>query len=270
MKKTIISLVASIAITSTTLSAQDKVYAVVNGSNITSSDIAVAIRDPRIQFQTLPSAQQKQIIEGVIEQKLLSQEAMKSNIVKTKEYKNELAKLKEMVAYQLWMRDLSKDIKVSQKDLKSFFDKNRSKFKKPEQFKASHILVKTQKEAEDIIKTLKGSKDLKSKFSDLAKAKSVGPSSSNGGELGWFGEGQMVPEFTASVKSLSKGDITNKPVKTQFGFHVIYLDDKKAVSSASFESVKATIQQQLTQKKFFDMVKEKAVKLKEKAKIEYK
>lgn len=80
----------------------------------------------------------------------------------------------------------------------------------------------------------------------------------------------MVEEFTNAVKSLTKGKISTKAVKTQFGFHIIYLDDKKKASIASFDDVKSNIEQQLSQKKFFDMIKIKADKLKKKAKITYK
>ena len=270
MKKTILSLVASIAIASSAAAVDAKVYATVNGDSITSNDIAVALRDPRIKFSTIPQAQQKQIIDSLIEQKLLGQNAMKTNIPNTAEYKVELDKLKQNLAFQLWMRDLSKNVKVSQSDLKKFYDKNKAKFKAPLELKASHILVKTKKEADDIIAQLKKAKDIKVEFTKLAKEKSTGPSGVNGGELGWFTQEKMVPEFSKATKILNKGEFTTQAVKTQFGYHVIYLDDKKSASAQSFDDVKLKLKQELSQKTFFEMNKKKAKILKAKAKITYK
>ena len=270
MKKTILSLVASLVIANSAAAVDTKVYATVNGDSITSNDIAVILRDPRINFESIPKDQQSQIMNSLIEQKLLSQSAMKSNIPNTKEYKVELEKLKQNLAFQIWMRDLSKTVKVKDADLKKYYNDNKAKYKSPLELKASHILVATQKEALDIIKSLEKSKNIKVDFTALAKEKSTGPSGVNGGELGWFTKEKMVPEFSDAATKLTKGGFTKEPVKTQFGYHIIYLDDKKASSAQSYEDVKNKLQQELSQKEFFDMIKEKASKLKEKAKIEYK
>lgn len=271
MRKSILSLVASLAIASSAVAMDnEKVYAVVDGDKITSSDIAVVLRDPRIQFESLPKTNQDQILNSLIEQKLLSKEAMNSNIPKTQEFKDELKKLKETLAFQIMMRDLSKTVKVDEKTLKDFYNKNKDAFKAPLQLKASHILLKTQKEAQDIIAQLKKAKDIKNEFTALAKSKSTGPSGSTGGELGWFTKEKMVPEFSEASEKLKIGSFTKEPVQTQFGYHVIYLDDKKEASTLKFEEVKDKISQQLEQQEFVKMIKDKAVKLREKAKIEYK
>jgi parvulin-like peptidyl-prolyl isomerase len=270
MKKTIISLVASLAIASSSLAQTDKVYVVVNGDNITAKDVAVALKDPRIQFESLPKDKQTQILNTLVEQKLLSKKALNTNIPKTKEYKEELKKLEESLAFQIYMRDLSKNIKVSEKDMKEFYKKNKDMLTAPAQLKASHILVKTKKEAEDIINELKKSKNKKVDFTKLAKSKSVGPSKSVGGELGWFTKEKMVPEFSDAALKLKVGEITTSPVQTQFGFHVIYLDDKKDAGIIEYSEIKNKIKQQLSQKKFIDQLRSEAEKLKSKAKIQYK
>ena len=208
MKKTFLSMVAAIAITTTSVSAMDnKIYATVNGADITSADIAVALRNPQVQFDTLPKDQQDKILQSLIEQELLSQYAVKTDIVKSAEYKTELKKLKANLAFQLWMRDLGKTIKVDEKDIKTFYDKNKNQFKAPMQLKASHILVKTKKEANDIINKLKKASDVKSEFTKLAKKYSTGPSGKNGGELGWFTKEKMVPAFSEASAKLSKGKL---------------------------------------------------------------
>ncbi len=270
-KKVILSLVATFAIANSAYASNNnKVYAVVNGESITNQEIMMLLRNQKVNFETLPKEQQKQIIDGLIEQKLLSEAAYKTDIPTRTEYKLELDKAKKSIAFQFWMRDFSKSIKVSDKELRAFYNENKSKMKSPVELKASHILVKTKKEADDIINELSKSSNLKSDFAKLAKTKSTGPSGVNGGELGWFTKEKMVPEFSEASQKLKKGTITKSPVKTQFGYHIIYLDDKKASGTIAFDVVKGRLQQDLLQKKFTQSLKVEALKLKKNAKIEYK
>jgi parvulin-like peptidyl-prolyl isomerase len=267
MKKSFLGFVAGVTILASTTLAQEKVYAIVNGQKITKNDIAVALRDPRINFDRFSKEQQKQIINSIIDQTLLMQYAYKTNITKTKEYKQELEKLKQNLAYQLWMRDLTKEVKISQKELKDFYNKNKSKFVSPMQLKASHILVKTKQEAIKLIQELKKAKNIKATFTKLAKKYSVGPSGANGGELGWFAPKKMVPEFSQAASKLKKGSFTLTPVKTQFGYHIIYLDDKKDQQTISFKLVQNKLKEELMKIKFLDKLKQKAQQLRKKSKI---
>ena len=120
-KKTILSIVASLALSSSLFAQTDKVYAVVNGENITATDIAIALRDPRVKFDTLQDAQKKQVLNGVVEQKVLAQKAFKSGIVKSAEFKKELEKVKQNLAYQMWVRDLSTTVTSYRRRGKSSF-----------------------------------------------------------------------------------------------------------------------------------------------------
>ncbi len=269
-KKVILSLVTMIAISGTALAQTDKVYATVNGINITEKDVSLLLRGQNVKFESLQKDQQKQILDSLIEQKLLAEMAYKTDIPKSKEYKEELEKFKKSLAFQLWLRDFSKKITIDDKEVKKFYDTNREKFKTPDQLKASHILVKTEKEAQDIIKELSKSKKLKDDFTTLAKEKSVGPSGANGGELGWFTKEKMVPEFSEAANKLSVGTITKTPVKTNYGYHIIYLDDKKAASILEYNKIKDRLKQDLMQQKFAEDAKKEAEKLMKKAKIEYK
>ena len=269
-KKMIISIVASLAISSSLFAEEDKVYAVVNGENITESTIVVALRDPRVKFETLQKEQQKQVLDNIIEQKILAQEAFKSKIIESAEYKEELVKVKQNLAYQIWIRDLSETIIVEDKDVKSYFDDNKEKYVKPLELKASHILVKTEIEADEIIKTLSLEKDLKVAFTKIAEEKSTGPSASTGGELGWFTKEKMLPEFSTAAEALKVGEITKKALKTQYGFHIIYLDARKESAALSFVVVEKKLKQELLQKAFMSKVKKITDDLKAKAKIEYK
>ncbi len=171
----------------------------------------------------------------LVERKLLIQDALKSGIENTEDYKKKLNALKKELALTLWMEQEAKKIESSttQKDLKEFYENNKNNFKTPPQLKARHILVKTKEEAEAIIKSLESSKDVKSDFIKLAQEKSIGPSGKSGGDLGWFPLDRMVPEFSEAADRLKKGEFTKEPVKTQFGYHVIYLEDKKGESVKS-------------------------------------
>ena len=269
-KKTIISIVASLALSSSLFAQADKVYAVVNGENITATDIAVALRDPRIKFDTLQDAQKKQVLTNIVEQKVLAQKAFKSDIVKSAEFKKELEKVKQNLAYQMWIRDLSKTVTATDKEVKAHYEKNKAKYVTPMELKASHILLKTEKEAEEVIKSLNSAKDKKVAFTKLAKEKSTGPSGPNGGELGWFTKEKMLPEFSSAAEKLQVGAVTKKAVQTQYGFHVIYLDDKKASTALSFEKIKPQLKQELLQTKFVGKVQKMASDLKKKSTIEYK
>lgn len=269
-KKTILSIVASLALSTSLFAQTDKVYAVVNGENITATDIAVALRDPRVKFETLQEAQKKQILSGVVEQKILAQKAFKSGIVDSATFKKELEKVKQNLAYQMWVRDLSTTVKVTDAEVKAYYETNKAKYVAPMELKASHILLKTEAEAVAVIKTLSSEKDKKVAFTKLAKEKSTGPSGSNGGELGWFTQEKMLPEFSAAAAKLKVGTITAKSVQTQYGFHVIYLDDKKAPSTLEFDKIKAKLKQELLQTKFVSKIQKIAADLKKKSKIEYK
>lgn len=269
-KKVILSLATLIAISGTALAKTDKVYATVNGMKVTQKDVSALLRGQNVKFDSLQKEQQKKILDSLIEQKLLADMAYKTDIPKTKEYKEELERFKKSLAFQFWLRDFSKKIKINDKEVKKFYDENKAKFKTPDQLKASHILVKTQKEAKDIIKTLSKAKNLKDEFTTIAKEKSVGPSGANGGELGWFTKEKMVPEFSTAAQKLTKGTITKTPVKTNYGYHIIYLDDKKSSSILEYAKIKERLKQDLMQQKFAKDAKEEAEKLKKKAKIEYK
>lgn len=168
--------------------------------------------------------------------------------------------LKEKLTFQNYTDKLFRDnIKISDKDLKDAYESKKSEFSTKEQVEASHILVKTEAEANDILKQLKDGKS----FEDLAKQHSLDPGSKgNGGKLGFFGRGMMVPEFENAAFALKTGEIS-KPVKTNFGFHIIKKTGEKKASVASFDEVKENLKDQLRaekQKAFFTEWKDKMMK----------
>jgi parvulin-like peptidyl-prolyl isomerase len=270
MKKIILaSIIAAIC----GISLNAAVYATVNGQNVTDQDIKALLRNMRgAAYEQLPPATQKKVVEQAIERKLLAQNAIKSGIENDAAFKKALKKIKSDLALELWMKKVFANVSVTEKEIKKFFDKNAAKFVKPSRAKARHILVKTQKEAQEIINELKNLKGdaLSKKFIELAKTKSTGPSGKSGGELGWFNKRQMVKPFSDAAFELEKGNITLKPVKTQFGYHIIYLENKEVGKKATLAEVKPQIENSLKMDKFRKKVSAQAKKLRKGAKVTIK
>ena len=196
-------------------------------------------------------------------------EAIKDGIESTPEFKENLEKAKVDIALDVWTAKQLDKASVTDEEAKKFYDANSDKFKQPQLFNASHILVKSEADAKKIIKDLNGAKDKNAAFADAAKKFSIDGNKDNAGMLGWFPEGQMVKEFSDAVKKMKKGDISKSPVKTQFGFHIIMLNDEKAPGKATFDQVKDRIKQGLKIEKTRDVVEAKGKALREKAKIEF-
>jgi len=260
----------AVAVMATSVVASD-VLATVNGKNITKQDAEqfVAAASPQAHFSQLDAAQQNMIKQRLIEKVLFTELAKKEGIENTPEFKAAIEKIKEELLVNVWMKKQLDATLVSDSEAKEFYEKNKEKFKQPESVTASHILVKTAEEAKAIINELKPLKgaELKEKFVALAKAKSTGPSGPKGGSLGTFTKGQMVPEFAKAVWALKDGTITLEAVKTQFGYHIIYLEKKNAPVALPYDAVKDKIIASLKQKQFAVKVAEVAKELKSKAKI---
>jgi len=250
----------------------------VNGSKISTQDVNNALMEAtQGRFNQVPADKQeefrKQVLQQLIAKELVYGDAVKTGVLKSKEFKSEYKKVqtrvKKELAIQVWQKQQLDKVKISAKELKKYYDKNQEEFNEKESVHARHILVKTEDEAKKIIsqlKSLKGSA-LKTKFIELAKAKSTGPSASKGGDLGFFSKGQMVPEFNSKVFSMKVGTITPKAVKTQFGYHVIYLEEKRSASVRTFTEVKSFIEQRLKMEKFKDVMKKTMQNLQKKATI---
>jgi parvulin-like peptidyl-prolyl isomerase len=263
------SLVA-IALLTSSLTASD-ILATVNGKNITKQDAEafVSAASPKAHFSQLTPAQQNMIKERLIEKELFRELAEKEGLANDPEFKSALKKIKDELLVNLWMKKQLENAIVSDSEAKEFYEKNKDKFMQKESVHARHILVKDEKTAKEIANQLKGLKGeaLKTKFIALAKEKSTGPSGPKGGDLGNFTKGQMVPEFSKAVWALKVGEVTPNPVKTQFGYHIIYLEGKNAASTVPYEKVKDRIILSLKQQEFAKKVAAVAKELKSKAKI---
>ncbi|MEN4046861.1 peptidyl-prolyl cis-trans isomerase [Sulfurimonas sp. NW15] len=255
-----------------------KTLVTVNGKPITQEEVDQELMQAtQGRFNQVPADRQaafrQQVLQQLIGKELIYDDAKKSGIINSAEYKNEYNKLeqrmKKELAIQVWQKKLLDGIKISTKELKDYYNKNKEEFNEKESVHARHILVKTKEEAEKIIAQLKhlSGEKLKEKFIELAKKESTGPSGSKGGDLGYFSKGQMVPAFNDKVFSMKKGEVTSEPVKTQFGYHVIYVEDKKPSLTRSFDEVKAFIEQRLKMEKFKAVMKKKMDELQKKASI---
>jgi parvulin-like peptidyl-prolyl isomerase len=249
----------------------------VNGVAISQKDVDTELMNAtQGRFNQVPADKQaefrKQVLQQLIAKELIFEDAKKTGVLKSKEFKDEFEKIKKRIekdlAIQVWQKRELDKIKISDKKLKDYYNKNKDEFIEKESVHARHILVKTEDEAKKIVSELKSLKAdaLKDRFIALAKEKSTGPSGPNGGDLGYFAQGQMVPEFNDKVFSMKVGTIS-QPVKTQFGYHVIYLEDKKDKKTRPFAEVKTFIEQRLKMEKFKTIIQAKMKALQEKADI---
>ncbi len=216
----------------------------------------------RSQFRGMEG--KEKFLDELIKRDLIYQDAKRMRLDKDKEY---LAKIREFEKMSLVSLILKKEVedkaKVSDAEVKAFFDQNKDKFTIGTKIRASHILVKTEKEANDILARINKGES----FSKLARALSQDKSSAEkGGDLGYFGRGKMVPEFERAALALKPGEVS-KPVKTRFGYHIIKLTDIKKGKLANFEQSKESIRRQLAAQKRKALFNSYIEKLKEKTEI---
>lgn len=252
--------------------AQAKDYGTVNGEAITESEITMVLSQSGMTYETLDDSMKKRVLDMVVEKKLLTQAALKSGVDKTESYKKQLEAIKSDIALDVWMKQKMEKLEksLSEDKLKKHYEAHKEQYSVPKELKARHILLEKEEEAKALIKELDIAKDKQAKFIELAKSKSTGPSGKDGGDLGWFALKRMVPEFSAAADKLKKGEYTKEPVKTQFGYHLIMLDDRKEGSVKPFKEVQNQIKEQLTGQAFAKVVKDEVEELKKSAKIELK
>ncbi len=255
-----------------TLGYAEAEFGTVNGEEISKDEIAQTLGQSGMQFETLDSGMKTKVLEMVVDRKVLSQHASKSKIEESAEFKSKLELLKKELVLNLWMEQESNKVEasISDDDLKKSYEKNKDRYKIAPQLNARHILVKEEKEAKEIIEALGKAKDVKAEFIKLAKEKSTGPSGKNGGDLGWFTKDRMVPEFSEAADKLKDGEFTKEPVKTQFGYHIIYLEGRKKASVKPFDEVKEQLKKSVGRSKFNKFMDDTVSKLKKDAKIKLK
>ncbi len=180
------------------------------------------------------------IINDIIDTKLAAKIAKSENLMLEPKIANNMEIASNRVLAEAWISKKIKE-KITEKEIKSAYETFIADKKSREEISVKHILVKEEKEAINIINELENGAD----FSDLAREKSIGPSGPSGGDLGYFTKGEMVPAFENAAFSLEIGTFTSKPVQTQFGWHVIILQDKRFAKPPKFAEVEIQIRQNL-------------------------
>jgi peptidyl-prolyl cis-trans isomerase C len=234
--------------------------AIVNGKAVPKTRLdALAAQVERAGRQVTPEMA-GQLREEVIAREIFMQEADKRGLGQSEDYRNQMELARQSILIRELFSDFQKKNPVTDAEMKAEYDKfvaaNSGK-----EYKARHILVEKEDQAKAIIASLKKG----AKFEDIAKKQSKDPGSgANGGDLDWSGADNYVPEFSQAMVKLNKGQTTDRPVKTQFGWHVIRLDDVRTPDLPPFDQVKPQLQQQMAQQKLAKFQEE----LRAKAKIE--
>ncbi len=233
--------------------------AMVNGQYISKSTLATLEKEiaERSHGQAFPK---EKLIEELVQRELLVQDAMQKQLDKSPELTAQLDAAKKALLTQADLQNFIKANPVTDAEIKAEYD-SKIAAEKGTEYKARHILVKTEAEAKKLIAELDKGGD----FAKLANKNSLdAKESQNGGDLGWFSAGQMVAPFSEAVAALEKGKYTKEPVKTQFGFHVILKEDSRALTPPPLEAVKEQLMPFLQRKKVQGMIET----LRKQAKVE--
>ena len=234
--------------------------AIVNGKAVPKARLDALAQQVAKSGRPVTPEVQQQMRDAVITREIFAQEAEKLGLMGSDDYKNQIEIARQTVLITVLIDDFKKKNAVTDAELKTEYDKfaaaNGGK-----EYKARHILVEKEADAKAIIASIKKG----GKFEEIAKKQSKDPGSgANGGDLDWANPSRYVAEFTEAMLKLNKGQMTDNPVKTQFGFHVIRVDDIRTAQLPAFEELKPQISQQLDQQRLGAYQQA----LREKAKVE--
>lgn len=245
----------------------EKILAVAAGHEITEKELNDLIKNypPEQQiYMSSPQAKQ-QVLEQIIAFHLFHKMAVEEKITESKEYEEMIEKMKVELASHMAATSIIEGVKVEEAEEKAFYEENPDLFEAQAQVSAKHILVENEDSANDIAKEIADGLA----FEEAAKKYSTCPSKEQGGDLGYFSKGQMVPEFEKAAFEGEIGKVIG-PVQTQFGYHLIRVEDKKEGSVVPFEQVQGQIHQQLIQNKQKEVYDTKVKELEAKYGVERK
>lgn len=255
-RNTLIAAAALMALTGIALpalaqDAKNPVVAKIDGVEVTQSDLTIAMDNLDPQLGQLPEDQKKlAALSTVIDAKIIAEKARAEKFEETADFKTRLQFIIDRELHNAYFKKYIVDT-ITDADVKARYDSEIAKIPPVEEVRARHILVKTEDEAKAVIKELGEGKD----FAELAKAKSTDPNKSDGGDLGYFKKGMMVPEFETAAFAMKPGELSKEPVKTQFGFHVIKVEDKRAAPPPPFDQVKDQVKQIVLRDKYMELLK---------------
>lgn len=221
--------------------AEDKVAAEVNGTKLTQSAVANYARS--LPPQMAAQAPYGAVLDMVVNNHLIYEQAKKDGVDKDPEVKQMLKQIEQQLMVKAWM---NKKLQAAVTDdaIKQAYDKYIATFKPVEEVRARHILTETEDQAKAVIAELKKGAD----FGETAKAQSKDPSAKqNGGDLGFFTKDEMVAQFADAAFAMQPGELSAAPVKSQFGFHVIKLEDRRMAAPPTFEQARPAIREQLAE-----------------------
>jgi peptidyl-prolyl cis-trans isomerase C len=241
--------------------AEDKVLATINGKPITDADLAVAESEIGSDMGTMPPDQKRMsLLEFLIDNQLFAEAAEGAKLGEGPDFETRLNYLKRRALREMYFEKVIKG-SVSDAEARKLYDDQVKLLKPEEEVQARHILVETEDKAKELKTKIGEGGD----FAAIAKENSKDPGSKDdGGNLGYFGRGQMVPQFEEVVFKLNKGDVSD-PVKTQFGWHLIKIEDRRTKQPPAFEIVKDRILQSM----LLNKAQQSATELRSKAKIEF-
>lgn len=236
-----------------------KPVATVNGKAIPANRAEIRLANLLAQGQANSPELQAAIREELVRLEVLAQEALKKGIDKKTEVKGQLEFARQQVLIGAYLNEFALNLKIADADVQKEYDNIKAALGEKE-YKARHILVESEGEAKDVIAKLKQG----GKFEELAKTSKDPGSKERGGELGWASKANYVPAFSDAMAKLEKGKYTEAPVQSQFGWHVIQLDDVRELKAPAFDEVKPQIIQRMRQQ----AVEKHVVELRNKAKVE--
>ncbi|KOF56432.1 MULTISPECIES: peptidylprolyl isomerase [Clostridium] len=225
---------------------EEKILAVVNGREITERELEeIAERFPQDRKQYFEGEDgRKRLLDEVISFELIYEDAKDAGLENDEIYKKQIEEAKKQILTQMAVNKVMNEVAVAESELERYYEANKEVFQDSEKISAKHILVNSEEEALKIKKEIEAGKT----FEDAAVEYSSCPSKERGGDLGAFSKGQMVPEFEEAAFSQEVGVVGN-PVKTQFGYHLIKVEDKIPPAPRDFESVKEAIRKRLMQER---------------------
>lgn len=240
--------ILSLSLAISSVFAEDKVIATVNGEDINQSSLD-ALTDMVKRSKRMGDIDKSAMLDDLIVTEIVRQEAKKAGLAERDDIKKKVKEFEDRLILNAWSQDKVKSLNISDEEIKAAY-KKRNEGQAKSEYKARHILVKTEAEAKVLIDELKKGAD----FIELAKTKSTGPSGPNGGDLGWFSPNAMVAPFSEAVQKMEKGKFTETPVKTEFGYHIIKLEDKRDIKLPGLDAVKPQIKRVIEQEKMKEYI----------------
>jgi len=254
------ALAATLALAPLTASAQeaqpdpgrDPVVATVAGDEIHLSEVIDSKSQLPQQYQSMPiEAMFPALIERLIDMRLVAREARANGLADDPDVRRELARIENQILSQVFLTRRI-DAMITEQAVQSRYDEHIAALPPDQEVSARHILLVTEEDALAVIASLQGGAD----FIELAAEKSIGPSADRGGDIGYFGRGDVVPEFADAAFAIEPGQISETPVQSEFGWHVIKVDDRRAIAPPSLEEMREQFVSEISRQLIAELIGE--------------